>query len=122
MDIQIGQKKPRGKARRIRRGFLMFLAATYLFVCFGQTISCADEVLADITIATAMDKADTQDGDGSQAPVLVKHCPMCAPMVAPVSASVLQPDSAVSRLAFAPPSFHLGSHGHLDPPPPKSLT
>ena len=122
MDIQVGQKKPRGEARRIRRGFLMFLAAAYLFVCFGQTISCADEVLADIPVATAMDKPDTQDGDGAQAPVLVKHCPMCAPMVATVSASVVQPDSAVSRLAFTPPSFHLGSHGHLDPPPPKRLT
>lgn len=123
MDTQAGRKLPRWNAPRNRRGFLMFLAAAYLFVCFGQTISCADEVLADIIpVATALDNPDTPDGDGAQAAVLVKHCPMCAPMVVPVPASVALPDSDVSRLAFASPSFHLGDYRHLDPPPPKHLT
>jgi hypothetical protein len=111
------------KAGRLRRPLLVLLAFTYLFVWFAQTISCADEVLDDIPFATALDATDGPDRDGgAQAPVVVKHCPMCAPLVVPVPASVLVPESDASRLAFVPPIFRLEDHRHLDPPPPKWRT
>ena len=111
------------KAGRLRRPLLVLLTFTYLFVCFAQTISCADDVLEGTPFSTALDATDGPDRDGgAQAPVVVKHCPMCAPLVVPVPASVLVPESDARRLAFAPPIFRLEDHRHLDPPPPKHLT
>lgn len=123
MDRQASQKLPRGKAPRIRRALLAFLALTYLFVGLAHTVTCTDEAVALALVSdVGTDSGGAPDEGGTKkSPLVVEHCYVCAPILTPALMPVAAPAAHALKIALIAPTILLAEHPRLDAPPPKHL-
>lgn len=123
MGTQAGQRLPRGKAPRIRRALLAFLALTYLFVGLADAVTCTEAISLGLVSDVGTDSGGAPDEGGTKkSPLVVEHCYACAPVLMPAPVPVAAPSAHTLKIAAIAPTVLLAQHPRLDTPPPKHLT
>jgi len=122
MMPRFGQKLPR-LAPGIRRGLLIFLALTYLFVGLAHTVSCADEAIGFAISSDAGNASagGSHDPDPKKSPLVAESCHVWMPILTTPFFAVVVPSIDPREVALAAPTALLAGYPRLDTPPPKRL-